>query len=347
MSEEPDSPAEWQIDLAAAAWLVKRDRGLTPAEQDEYLQWLTADPRHALWIARHERTWTDFDHLVQWRPEHSPEPNPDVLAPSPAPRARWHVPAFLAVAASLALGLAVWRPWQPPPSALATETHDRSTLVADAYERRTLSDGSVVELNRDTLLELDFSASERRVTLARGEAHFTVAKNPQRPFVVVANSVGVRAVGTAFNVRRSASAIDVLVTEGRVRLERPKAAPQSAPEPQELGVRERAVVAFDADAAPQISRVSEQEKAQLLAWQPELLEFDSAPLERVVAEFNRHNRVRLTLADPELAQMPIVASFRSDNLDGFVRLLTLTAGVQVERRSADEIVLRRSDRRSP
>ncbi len=30
-------------DEQAADWLIRRDRGLTPAEQDAYLQWLAAD----------------------------------------------------------------------------------------------------------------------------------------------------------------------------------------------------------------------------------------------------------------------------------------------------------------
>jgi ferric-dicitrate binding protein FerR (iron transport regulator) len=47
------------------------------------------------------------------------------------------------------------------------------------------------------------------------------------------------------------------------------------------------------------------------------------------------------LADPALRAMPIVASFRSDNLDGFVRMLELSAGVSAER-TVDRVVLRRT-----
>ncbi|MGH7943673.1 MAG: hypothetical protein ACREH8_07295 [Opitutaceae bacterium] len=83
------------------------------------------------------------------------------------------------------------------------------------------------------------------------------------------------------------------------------------------------------------------ESARLLAWQPQLLDFSSVPLERPIAEFNRRNRVQFVLADAELAAMPIVASIRSDNVEGFAQFLAATPGVQVERRSEDEIVLRR------
>jgi transmembrane sensor len=81
-----------------------------------------------------------------------------------------------------------------------------------------------------------------------------------------------------------------------------------------------------------VARVGEQEIARALAWQPRLLDFDSTPLGEVVAEFNRRNVTQLVLADDALAGMPIVASVRSDNVEGFVRLLEVNGSVRVERR---------------
>ena len=69
--------------------------------------------------------------------------------------------------------------------------------AAVGYESRALDDGTVVELNGGAEIEVQFTAAERRLRLVRGEAHFQVAKNPLRPFVVEAGGVAVRAVGTA------------------------------------------------------------------------------------------------------------------------------------------------------
>jgi transmembrane sensor len=60
----------------------------------------------------------------------------------------------------------------------------------------------------------------RRVILQRGEAHFEVTKNPQRPFLVTAAGIDIRAVGTAFGVQLGTTAVEVLVTEGRVSVEK-------------------------------------------------------------------------------------------------------------------------------
>ena len=328
----PDGP-ESSINLAAAEWLVRRDRGFTAAEQDEFFHWLAEDPRHGEWLAIHQQTWRDFNLLAEWRPEHSSEPNPDLLARRPV-RRRWLWPALGAMAASLALSVAVWHPWSKPAA-------DWTALTsATAIQHRVLADGSEVELNRGAMIEVEFTPAERRVHLLRGEVHFAVAKNPLRPFIVYANGVNVRAVGTAFDVLLNQGSIEVLVTEGHVQVQPPTA---SVPV---LAAGQRAVVSFSPTApAPQVHDVSAEEMAQRLAWQPQLLDFSSTPLEKVVTEFNRRAGpagVRLVIADPELAAVPIVASIRSDNIEGFVRLLELTAGVRAERRGTDEIVLHRA-----
>jgi ferric-dicitrate binding protein FerR (iron transport regulator) len=149
-------------------------------------------------------------------------------------------------------------------------------------------------------------------------------------------------VGTAFNVRLAAAAVEVLVTEGQVAVA-DSAAPGSAGRAAIplLGAGQRATVPLQGPAAPEIVAVTRAETDRLLAWQPQLLDFSSAPLAFAVAELNRRNRVQFVIADPELAAMPIIASIRSDKVDGFAQFLAATPGVQVERRGGSEIVLRR------
>lgn len=336
---EPDSPAARQRSLAAAEWLAKLDRGFTAAEQDEFGDWLAADPRHGDWLALHREMVGDFSVLAQWRPAHSEEPNPDLLA-RPARRMHWLGPAMLAAAAALVF--AFFRT-SPPAAQTIAEAGGAVEL-----ERRILQDGSTVDLNRGAAVTVSYTADERRVTLVRGEALFTVAENPQRPFIVAAGGVDVRAVGTAFNVRLAAAAVEVLVTDGKVTVATtadPAGARETASAPAAviplLAAGQRATVARHGPAAPEIVAVTRAESDRLLAWQPQLLDFSSAPLEFAIAELNRRNRVQFVIADPELAKMPIIASIRSDKVEGFAQFLAATPGVQLERRGEDEIVLRR------
>src|SRR5438094_10525655 len=76
------------ISEQAATWLARRDRGLTPSEQDEYLQWLRADQRHAEVLAQHAAAFERMMQLYEWQPGQSAEPNPDLFAP----RRRWRWP---------------------------------------------------------------------------------------------------------------------------------------------------------------------------------------------------------------------------------------------------------------
>lgn len=337
MNSPSSDPAVTRIRREAAEWLTRHDRGLTAAEQDEFFQWRAADPRHGEWFARHRAGWRRLDAIADWRPEHGAEPNPDVLA-RPI-RRRWGRPVFLtALAAALALAAVGLWPRGPVFSA--------PLAAAGGYERRTLDDGSVAELNHGAEIEVNFSAAERRVVLRRGEALFTVAKNPARPFIVRARDVDVRAVGTAFTVRLDAASVEILVTEGKVQVAPPapaataSAAVAPAPAPAPLVVAgERALVTLAAPTSPAISKTTPAQLARVRAWQPQLLDFSSTPLVYVLAELNRRNRVQITLADPTRAHVPIVASIRSDNIEGFVTLVTVAAGLRPERRGDYEIVL--------
>lgn len=348
----PFFPPDDAVESAAAEWLVRQDHGFTPAQQDEFLSWLAASPAHRESFERHRRLWRDCDALAQWRPGHSAEPNPDLLARLPRPRRwRWVAPVGLAAAAAVAVFL--WR--TPAPETPAGE----QVLAFEAadYRQETLPDGSVLDLNRGAHAVVQFSPHERRVLLVQGEAQFTVAKNPARPFVVRAGGVDVRAIGTAFNVKLAGPSLEVLVTEGTVHVERRAAAPAAdsaasavMPAPAVLAALtagHRTVIAVASESgAPEVTAavrtVSAEEIAQVLDWKPRLLDFEAVPLADVVATFNRLNRTQLAVGDPSLAGLPIVASIRSDNVEGFARLLEATMGMRAERTAAGVIVLHRA-----
>ncbi len=360
MNAPPPPPAANDpLEAAAAQWLARRDRRLTPAEQDEYLQWLRQDPRHPAAIARLEKTWVALEALARWRPDHSAVPNPDLLAPPR--RFRRHGRALL-LAAAAALALAGYF-WRPAPAAVAAPRV--TAIIHPAPARQTLPDGSVVELNQGARIEVRFTPGERHVQLVRGEAHFTVAKNPDRPFFVDTDKVSVRAVGTAFNVMLARNEVAVLVTEGKVQvLEHSPLDAKASPRfmrlialrrPIVLVGGQRTVVRLEtepapreaasgpvaAPAAPVVQDVTPAEIERALSWQGMRLEFVDMPLGDVVAEFNRFNRQHLVVRDPDTAAILVGGNFRADNVDGFVRLLEAGFDVQTEPQGGNHLLLRR------
>ncbi|MBI5381435.1 MAG: FecR domain-containing protein [Opitutae bacterium] len=337
------------IEREAARWLaLQEDRTLTPAERQAFDAWRQADSRHAAAVAELENAWQTFDQLAHYPRPDKDDADPDFFArPRRFRRHAWTI--AWAAAASVALAFVLWPRWGKT-TALAP-----ATTVASSV--RQLSDGTEVELKTGSQIEEQFTPGERRVRLTRGEAHFAVTKNPLRPFVVEANGIAVRAVGTAFAVRMDRDAIKVLVTEGRVRVATPP--PIAAPTPAlvstslpasapELVAGQRITVSTAMSAQDPlrpavIETLSPVAIDQELAWQSSRLVFDATPLAEAIERFNRHPtsaaRCRLVLADARLGTLRISGRFRADNADSFAELLQTSFGFVTEHRG-DTIVLR-------
>ena len=245
-----------------------------------------------------------------------------------------------ALAAVLAIGFLWTQKFNPP---VASEAALAAVdVVVHEPERRTLSDGSVVELREGAQIEVDFSPEARRVALLRGEAHFAVAKNPARPFIVRADGVEVRAVGTAFAVQVGQSAVEVVVTEGKVALEKPAPALAPALAPTSAAVEpprmlasltagHRAVVEKNETAPTEVRELAAAEVEDRLSWRVPRLEFSGTPLADVVALFNRHNRTQFVLADAPLGRMRVSGSLRADRIEALVAMIETDFGVRAER----------------
>jgi transmembrane sensor len=342
----PASPEHRAIEREAAAWVVREERGLTPGDQDALSHWLAADPRHGEILRERRWAWREFDRIAGLPTTVTPAPDPDLLAPrsarSQSRSPRWRVVAWAGSAAAAVAIILLWvgiAPRTVPTGQFASPR--LSTALAAPCEQRILEDGSLVQLNRGAQLSIDFTPGVRRVRLLRGEAHFAVASNPERPFVVEAGGVTVRAVGTAFNVQLTSAAVDVVVAEGRVAVDHGAEA-LSNPKAAIVDARQRVVVPLrEAALVPSPVTLSEAELSARLDWQPRMLDFTDVPLADAVAELNRRNPVQLIPDSAALRELRVNASIRSDNVEGFVRLLESSFDLRAEWRSETEIVLRR------
>jgi transmembrane sensor len=339
-SDSPQShrPSSQALAEQASLWLARRDRGLTPAEQDDYMQWIVADPRHAEAMMQHAAAFERMMHLYEWQPWHTTEGNPDLFAPRRRVR-WWPWAASVVLAAAAAVGLSFIYSWHAPAAPAVTS-------YLQVNERLALPDGSRVELKDGSRIVVQYSDRERRVKLTGGEAQFSVWQDARRPFIVEAGGIEVRAVGTVFNVRLEDRTVAVLVTEGRVKVNREPPAANSGGSVAEVmlaaGEQTAVPLAVDAvQAAPVVVPATSEQISQSLAWQTPRLQFWETPLAEAVAEFNRLNRFQIVIGDAELGRRLIGGTFRPDNVEGFVRLLETTLDVRSDRRGDHETVLRR------
>lgn len=318
--------------------------------------------------ADRERTGQGRLHAVDWAVRFGAEA--DVMAAMERSlRRRRHrrLKAVCGLSAVAVVALSAVLSWRSPAfpfrlrdagdSAPLATTVGHSSMIVTRPEELRLSDGSIVQLAPGASVREAFSADVRRLHLERGEAHFQVARNPNRPFVVEAGAISVRAVGTAFAVQVSEVASEVVVTEGRVAVEAVAAAAVDAaassgtPEAQSAASSPapavRKVVAPSSTVArleagdrfvldsgsriekttTRVERLSAERLAARLSWRVPNVEFSGTLLEEALPLLNRHRTVPLVLADPSIGRVRLSGVLRADNADTLLRLLEEEHGI--------------------
>lgn len=323
------------IDDEAARWFARSQRGLKPSEQDQFLEWLADDPRHAERFQLHRHNWRRLDRLAEWKPEFAETPNPDLLARRlPANRMAW-LTAPLALAAVFLIALTVFRFY--PSTAETQRIELPGSLTAAEVSRTRMPDGSIIKV-RDTSTAIAlFTAQNRIVELGSGEAFFDIVRDTSRPFVVSTRNLRVVAVGTAFNVRITGNAVEVAVSEGSVRIEDGEGNPyvlhrhDQQPSQVLVAVQQIARVPVEGNRREgTVTPLSEMQLRQQMSWQHGLLKLDGEPLSKIVDEFNRLNETQMVVTDQRIEMLEIGGTFRSDNVKGFVALLEMAFGVSAE-----------------
>ena len=296
----------------AAGWFARQRSGEMTADDRATLRaWLEEDPTHRIAYLSVRRAWGGAAALrgdpqvLEIRQQWSRQPG-------------WGVVAQVA-AACLALVLVSSVGWRvitgPRPltdQAYRTAVGQRSVVK--------LPDGSEVTLNTDTVLRTRADKDRRLVYLERGQAFFEVAKDRGHPFVVTAAGRTVTALGTAFDVRVDAGAFTVTLVEGKVRVEAP--VPASGPQ-RAVNFRATEMTAGSqlVATAREPWRVAPANVVVETSWTRDILIFDDEPLSEVVDELNRYSGKKLVIADPAIAETPISGTFRSGDVDSFVRTI--------------------------
>jgi transmembrane sensor len=319
-------PAPPSTNDVAAHWVVRRESGpLSEAEEREFNAWLEAAPHHPGALIRAEVAWQNMDRLGAMAgaaaSRHSTHALADKIKTQGARpfgssnvrgRTRF-VAATVASAAAVAIVVSF--------VSVNSRAHSYAADVGEV-RRITLEDGSGVVLNSDSKVSVRFRDTVREVRLERGEAIFEVAKNKTRPFIVLTDAVSVRAVGTAFSVRRADGAVSVAVTEGVVEVTQP------ATLPQRVSVDERAMVRPRQEI--EVRRENRSTLERQLAWRTGMISFAGESLADAVNEVNRYSRRKIEIDDPSLRTRPVIGIFRVGDVDAFAQGAAAALGAEIE-----------------
>jgi transmembrane sensor len=314
---EPDCEAAG-IEARAAEWLQRRQFwNWSEADEAALNAWLEEAMAHRIAYWRLNAGFSRTDRLAALR-------HPAQEAP-----ARTSFPFAMKIAASLALiaalGAAGAQFLMPP------RDRDYSTAVG-GHETVSFADGSRIELNTNTSLRTRMTTKERIVWLERGEAFFQVRHDPAHPFIVYAGNHRVTDLGTKFTVRRDSGRLEVAVVQGRVRFD---GAAQKKPALLTPGD-----VAVATANSLSVTRESTKDLTNNLGWRSGLLVFRHATLAQAAAEFNRYNRVKLVVPDPQTAALKIYGVFRTGSIEDFTHLAEMVLGLHVSH-NGNELVITR------
>lgn len=290
----------------AAVWAIRIDLGAVNADTDEALRrWLDEDPRRRGALLRAEAALSFLDRGRALAG----------VVPIPEPRSVWIRRKFMFAGAALAAGLAAVMILLPGPTRYSTGLGQMLQVP--------LTDGSVIALNTQSAVEVRMHSKLREVTLTRGEAWFQVAHDAQRPFVVSAGPIRVRAVGTAFDVHREDHGADVLVAEGIVD------AWTSGKEDHVARVAAGSKAYVDEYEPIKLTQAS-PDIERMLAWREGRIVLEGETLNEAVAEFNRYNSKKLVIADPSLSDEKLVGQFRATEPMTFAEAVATTLGARIQ-----------------
>jgi transmembrane sensor len=336
------------IEQQAADWLVRLDshRAPSPADLAELKAWLQRSPAHREQLKRLTQYWHSANLLTELSFPLPGSQRPGGTLANLRYRIRrlfndrWQAAGALTATAALALGLLFGNP--------------NSISGNGIYETRigeqnsiTLTDGSVVRLNTDSHIQVNYLDHQRNIVLIAGEAHFEVAKNKRRPFVVTAGDGIVRAVGTAFTLRLNPDALKVTVTEGKVALaSNPQPSAPQMPSQDRGYLLQGQAVDFIPQAntglGNQIQQLQQEDLDQQLAWHKGLLIFTGEPLAEVIAEVNRYTQLDIKIMDQGIANISIGGQFKVGETDAMLKVLETSFGINVTRPNTNTVHLRLS-----
>lgn len=302
----------------ASDWLVRRESGhWTQADQLQLEQWLDAATLNRVAFLRLELAWEECARLKALGAgvagDEPPPPGSwnitpcfDSHPPADARRRGWRFAAAASVVLAVLAGFGA--------SQLQSHSSDRYVTPVGGRASVPMLDGSKITLNTNSQLRVALTETLRRVDLHQGEAFFEVAKDAQRPFVVAAGNKRVVAVGTKFSVRRDGDDIEVVVTEGKVRVE-----DNARPEPSELLTA--GAIARAGDVGVRVERRSLEDAETHLSWRSGVLMFRDQSLGAAAAELNRYNIRQIVIDDAAVGALKVEGNFTATNLDAFVRLI--------------------------
>ncbi|PCI44617.1 MAG: hypothetical protein COB49_10910 [Alphaproteobacteria bacterium] len=326
------------ISMEAASWVLQLDNGpLSKADLEALREWAGRSPAHAQALREYASAWISIDDILL---EANEAENAAYQFSWWSPLAmifnrrffRIWTPAAAVLVAIFYLSTTFYLPPSTPDFEATAITY--STQIGEQAQFK-MADGSTVHLNTGSVVEVEYQPSRRIVRLLKGEALFSVAHDPSRPFDVIANEKKITAVGTAFVVRLTDVGLNITVTEGSVVVipALTDTAQKSGRNKVETGIlailepNEKMIVEHGNVV---IEKVKEDVIVRQLSWREGVLIFEDDSLVYVINEVSRYTDTKIVLA-AEIEELRIGGLFKIGEIEALLNALEVSFDLQATR----------------
>ncbi|MEM1134160.1 MAG: FecR domain-containing protein [Pseudomonadota bacterium] len=319
--------ADWEdIRAEAHLWRSRRQEGATAEEQADFEKWIQAHPSHADAYAEAQLFWegaampgyAEQIEAIMAEQQAAEEiaiealQTPDTTKPVIYPRNPW-ISRFLAGATAIAAMIVAAIIIGVPGGLVGPDGPQYERFANDRSKAKqiTISDGSRITLAPDTALDIALTETERRARLISGDAFFTIASNPKRPFTVATEYADVTVTGTAFDIQLQRDTLSVAVREGSVRVD---GAGKDTAQTSQNGLVLGAGQGVEISKTDGFGEVIEVFPGEIGAWRNGRLIYRDASLDEVVADLNRYSDVPIILA-PSAKALRVSGAFDTNNME--------------------------------
>ncbi|MCK3843518.1 DUF4880 domain-containing protein [Pseudomonas sp. 910_23] len=296
-----------QVAEQAVHWLLEMQQGaLTPRQQAAWQQWLNAH-------SEHQRAWEQIQQVNQ-RLRGMPSPLAHAALNAPRSSSRRQALKLL-----LILGAGSAAAWS------LRQQHILPPLSADYRspigQRRTvqLADGSQLQLNTGSAVDVHFDGRQRLVRLLEGEILLT-SRAGDTPLRVLTGQGLLSSQAARLNVRQFNDHTQLAVLAGQV----------------EVMPNNYSGLPLSVDAARQVNFTRKgwdtprATDANCGAWADGMLVAAHMRLEDFLNELGRYRRGQLN-CDPQVANLLLSGSYPLDNSERILDLLEISLPVKVRR----------------
>lgn len=324
------TPSSQEFPDSAEGWLA---RLLSPdcsaTDHAAFEDWLAMSSRNALDYAEVERIHQLAGALGMDSARRGAESPPARMETSRRKRT-WYRPLAWAAALMLAVSGGLWL------LADFRTTPSTSYVTEVGKQRRVeLPDGSMLVLDTNTLVQVTYERSQRRVALLRGRVQASVAHDGNRPFVVTSGPGRIRAVGTLFQVARQDGGTVVALLEGRVIV-----STEDGKSGHAIELHPLQQLAYGGDG--ELGSPRSIDRSVTESWTQGRLIFKEERLADLIAQFNRYSHEQLILSGSGLGEIRVSGVFHAGDQAALLAALRQGWGLQARPVGGNRIELSES-----